>query len=328
MNSETKSKVIVFGCVGIAVLIIIILIASIASGKKNKNPEGVNLATAQQDFTIDDMVKINDETSKPNTTGSLLSQRHNRAYNFENADSIQSEDVYQSEDEEIIALQKVLQANQINTVAPTSAQLTTQPVQQPAPVAQSPVPTSTPAQINTTMQQEQETQEEATTTRRTRESRFYRGEQEQETGNTIQAVVHGEQTISDKSTLKMRLLEDMRIDDIIIPRGTYVYGVVSMTAERILINIENIRVGRNIYTVRKTVYDLDGLQGINVPENVKAEITKRATAQTIQETNTHIGSDPLSRTIGSAGTATKQILNKTAQEVKVTVKSNYQIYLK
>lgn len=317
MNSETKTKAVIFGCIGIAVLIVIILIASIASGKKKKEPEEVNLATAKESFTLSDMVIVNDETNKPNTSGSILSQRRERSYNFGGEDDT-IEDTYQSEDEEIKLLQQTLIANQAQaTTAPVPAtpKKTTQPPTSPPKTEQSPV--------------QQPQVEVAEPIKRTRESRFFRGEQERETGNTIQAVVHGEQTISDKSTLKMRLLEDMHIsNDVTIPRGTYVYGVASISQERILVNIENVRVGRNIYTVHKTVYDLDGNKGINVPENVKAEITKRATAQTIQETNTNVGSDPLSRAIGSAGTATKQIINRNQQEIKVTIKSNYQIYLR
>ena len=43
--------------------------------------------------------------------------------------------------------------------------------------------------------------------------------------NTIAACVHGTQTVSDGQALRIRLLEPMAVDDLLIPKGTVLVGV-------------------------------------------------------------------------------------------------------
>ena len=127
----------------------------------------------------------------------------------------------------------------------------------------------------------------------------------------------------------MRLLEDMYIDNITIPNGTYLYGIVNITDERIIVNIESIRLGNNIYPVSKNVFDMDGIQGINLPENLKSEIAKKAASQSIRESNTNnTGNGIIERAAGTVLNTSKNMIANNVQEIKVTIKSNYKIYLK
>ena len=175
-----------------------------------------------------------------------------------------------------------------------------------------------------------EKKEPVTEKKRRSENRFFRASEKKEVSNTVAAVVHGEQTVTNKGTLKMRLLEDLyTLDGTLIPKDTYVYGIASITAERMLISIQSVRINNNIYSLKRTVFDQDGLQGINVPDNVKAEIAKRAKAQSIQEAdvNTEVGG-LVGKGANAVVSTAKSLLSKDAQEIKITVKSNYKIYLK
>lgn len=160
-------------------------------------------------------------------------------------------------------------------------------------------------------------------------SRFFTGQKKQIISNTVAAVVHGEQTVTNGSTLKLRLLEDMQMENVNIPSGTYIYGVVSIKSDRMNVSIQSIRIGQNIYSLSKSVFDMDGLIGINLPENIKAEIAKQATAESIREAEiTSSGGNLLERGINAAEKAAKNLLSSKAKEIKVTIKANYKILLK
>jgi conjugative transposon TraM protein len=161
-------------------------------------------------------------------------------------------------------------------------------------------------------------------------SRFFRGNSKEEKGNSTPAVVQGEQTVSDGSTLLMRTLEDTYSSDgVLIPKNTYISGIVRLTEERLNIQIQSVRIGKNIYKVSKSIYDLDGLMGLNVPENVKAELARQASARALENTNARTGGSGIIDKVGGAvGDAAKSVLSKDKREIKVTVKNNYKIFLK
>jgi hypothetical protein len=116
-----------------------------------------------------------------------------------------------------------------------------------------------------------------------------------------------------------------------IPKGTSIWGVVTISSERLLVNISSVLLGKDLVPIERTVYDIDGQKGISLPPNVKAEIAKRAEAQSIQNAPTDEvlnGGGILERSAGAVVNTAKGLLSRKAEEIKVTVKSNYQIVLK
>ena len=89
------------------------------------------------------------------------------------------------------------------------------------------------------------------------------------------------------------------------------------------------RVGNSIYELKKTVYDQDGLPGIYVPLNIKAEASKEAADEVVGDLNTGIyGTDMLSTGVNAVSNAAKSVFRKKNNQIVVTVKSNYKLYLK
>lgn len=348
MDKQKKIKIIIFCIFGICALLIVYIIIKAATGSSSSQDQALtNMSTQEEsNFTVDDMMKINSKNQHSNSeSGSILASRNQREYNLESPENgrNESEDVYQSADPDVIRLQQALKngngptAPKQNTssgiVKNGQTQPTVLPVQQ-ATQQKTVQPTDAPVQnvsvLSNAKDVTQNIIEQIQDEKPQKRNRFFRAEENKVTGNTVSAVVHGEQTVSDKSTLKIRLLEDLvTLDGTLIPKDTYIYGVVSISAERININIASVKMGKNIYNLKRDVYDQDGLMGINVPENIKAEIAKRTTQDAIRESdvNTNRG-NILERTAGSVVTTTKNILSKDAGDIKVTIKSNYKIYLK
>lgn len=149
-------------------------------------------------------------------------------------------------------------------------------------------------------------------------------------GNTIEAIVSGDQKITNGSVIKLVTLQEMQLPGgMVINKGTAVFGVVKLAQDRINITVESVRIGNSIYEMQKTVYDRDGLPGIYVPLNIKAEATKEAADEVVSDMNvTSYGTDVLSTGVNAVSNAAKSVFRKKNNQVVVTVKSNYKLYLK
>jgi len=167
----------------------------------------------------------------------------------------------------------------------------------------------------------------------TKQNRFFEGRRKEKRGNTLSCAVHGEQEIMNGSTLKLRLLEDyITPDGRKIDKGTTLWGVCTLTKERMMVSIESILIGKNLMEANLEAYDLDGLRGINLPNNVKAEIAKRVKSQSVQNAPTDEILDNnngiLEKSANTVANAAKNIISRKQEEIKITVKSNYNLLLK
>ncbi|MEO7047495.1 MAG: conjugative transposon protein TraM, partial [Ferruginibacter sp.] len=75
--------------------------------------------------------------------------------------------------------------------------------------------------------------------------------------NTIQAVIHETQTIVDGSTVKLRLVNDVFINGVHIPKDNFLFGIASLHGERLGIRINSVRYISSLFPVELTVYDMD-----------------------------------------------------------------------
>ncbi|HEX8041849.1 MAG TPA: conjugative transposon protein TraM, partial [Chryseosolibacter sp.] len=82
---------------------------------------------------------------------------------------------------------------------------------------------------------------------------------ENQAGNSIEAIIHDTQELVSGSTVKMRLLNDIQINGRLIPKDQFIYGVCSISGERLTVEISSIRRGNALLPVSLEVYDLDGL---------------------------------------------------------------------
>jgi len=152
---------------------------------------------------------------------------------------------------------------------------------------------------------------------------------QREEKNAVEAVIDQNQTIVSGSIIKMRLLNDIYIHDVLIREGSFIYGKSSVNGERLEIEIKSIKSGSSIYPVDLKVYDMDGLAGVYIPGAITRDAAKQSYENSLQ--NVDIGSfDPsVKAQITSAGIgAAKTLLTKKARQVKVFVKAGYRILLR
>ena len=82
---------------------------------------------------------------------------------------------------------------------------------------------------------------------------------------TIPAEIHGNQTVQNGSIVKIRLLKDMIIKGITIPKDQFLTGICSLNSSRLLIQISSIGIDNKIIPTQILVYDLDYQTGIYIP---------------------------------------------------------------
>jgi conjugative transposon TraM protein len=147
--------------------------------------------------------------------------------------------------------------------------------------------------------------------------------------NAIQAVIHETQTIVNGSTVKLRLLNDVFINDVHIPKDNFLYGIASLRGERLSIKINSVRYNNSLFPVELSVYDMDGLNGIYIPGAITRDVAKQSADRSMQTIGL-ASLDPSwqAQAAGAGIEAAKTLVSRKVKLVKVTVKAGYQVLLR
>ena len=152
---------------------------------------------------------------------------------------------------------------------------------------------------------------------------------ENSAGNSIEAIVHDTQELVIGSTVKMRLVKDVYINGILIPKDQFVYGTAAINGERLNVTVTSIRHDDSLFPVSLAAYDLDGIEGIYVPGAITRDVAKQSSDQAIQSMQFMTMDQSVGAQAASAGmNAAKGLFSKKVKLIKVTVKAGYQVLLK
>lgn len=153
--------------------------------------------------------------------------------------------------------------------------------------------------------------------------------QDTSSADLIFAMVHGEQQVHHGSIVKLRLLEEVLIRGDKIPTGSFVFGQVSLDQDRLQIIVRSIPYKGQLYPVSLSVLDLDGIAGIHIPSSLEREVVKQSADQAVQSMGIPGMTHSLPAQIATAGIGTaKNLLSRKLRQVRVTIKSGYQVLLK
>ncbi|MFR1361715.1 conjugative transposon protein TraM [Alistipes ihumii] len=150
---------------------------------------------------------------------------------------------------------------------------------------------------------------------------------------TVRACVASTQVIRAGSTVQLRLLEAVRIDDTVIPRNTPLYGLATISGMRLQVIVSSVEYGGRIFAVEAVAYDLDGQPGLNVPNSRERTALKEALASVGQTAGTSVnvtrsaGQQVLSELARGGLQASSQYVAGKLREVKITLKANHQLLL-
>lgn len=151
--------------------------------------------------------------------------------------------------------------------------------------------------------------------------------------NSIRASVYQTITISNGKEVQLRLQEPMRAGNMLIPANTILTGSAKIGGERLHITITSIQYADNVIPVEMEVYDMDGMQGIFVPNSDEVTAMKEIAANmgTSMGSSITITDDAGSQLAADLGRSliqgTSQFFSKKMREVKVTLKAGYKVLL-
>lgn len=119
-----------------------------------------------------------------------------------------------------------------------------------------------------------ETQEVVKRTRQT--SDFFNTLSENEPqSNLIKAIIDEDIKAVDGSRVRLRLLDDIEIGSVVMPKGSYIYAIMSgFGSQRVKGSVKSLLYKDELIKVSLSIYDTDGLEGLYVPSSSFRETSK------------------------------------------------------
>jgi hypothetical protein len=143
------------------------------------------------------------------------------------------------------------------------------------------------------------------------------------------AIIAENQKVSQGSTVKLRIMDTLVIDNQIIPKGQFIYGICQVANQRLILNIKTIRLGTSILPVDLSVYDLDAMPGINAPEAITTNAIRSGSNNAVQSLQLTSMDQSITTQLAGAGVeAAKGLFGKKIKRIRVRLKGGYQVLLR
>jgi conjugative transposon TraM protein len=147
--------------------------------------------------------------------------------------------------------------------------------------------------------------------------------------NAIEATIPETQTVVTGATIKLVLSNDVTVNDMQLPSGTLIYGIASLSNERLKISITSIRFQNSILPVSLEVYDMDGQEGIYVPGSINRTVAKESANNAVSGIGTTTVDNSVGAEAASAGIeVAKTLFSKKVKLIKLTVNAGYKVLLR
>ena len=84
----------------------------------------------------------------------------------------------------------------------------------------------------------------------------------------IKAIIDEDLKAVDGSRVRLRLLADVQIGNLFMPKGSYIYAIMSgFSSQRVKGTVKSVLLYDEIIKVNLSLYDTDGLEGLYVPSS-------------------------------------------------------------
>ena len=151
----------------------------------------------------------------------------------------------------------------------------------------------------------------------------------------IQAIIDEDIKAVDGSRVRLRLLDDLEINESVVKRGTYLYATVSgFSSGRVKGTIGSILVNDELVKVSLSLYDTDGMEGLYVPNSSFRETSKDVASGAMSgnmSMNTGTYGNSLAQwgmqAVNNAYQKTSNAISKAIKKNKVKLKYGTFVYL-
>jgi len=130
------------------------------------------------------------------------------------------------------------------------------------------------------------------------------------------------------STIRLRLLDSVRLKNVMIPSGHFVFGLCRIVNQRLLLDIKNIRLGEQIIPVDLTVYGLDGMAGISAPDALVGDAASTGAVDAASGISVY-GMEGVAGQVAGAGIdAAKSLFSRKVKVVRVRIRAGDKVLLR
>ncbi|MGL5254555.1 MAG: conjugative transposon protein TraM [Brevinema sp.] len=151
----------------------------------------------------------------------------------------------------------------------------------------------------------------------------------------IKAIIDENIKAIDGSRVRLRLLDDVEINEAVVKRGSYIYAIMSgFGSQRVKGNVNSLMVDDELVKVSLSIYDTDGLEGLYVPSSSFRETSKDVASSAMNGTmSMNNGNTDNSFTqwgmqaVQNAYTRTSNAISKSIKKNSVKLKYGSFVYL-
>ena len=138
----------------------------------------------------------------------------------------------------------------------------------------------------------------------------------------IKAIIDENVKAVDGSRVRLRLLDDIEINETVVPKGSYIYAIMSgFGSQRVKGSVKSILVDDELIKVSLSIYDTDGLEGF-VPGSAFRETTKDV-ASGAMSGNMNMGTTSSNNSLSQWGMqAITNAYQKTSNAIGKAIKKN------
>lgn len=131
------------------------------------------------------------------------------------------------------------------------------------------------------------------------------------------------------SRIRFRLLEDIFVGNRKLDKGSILYGQISgFSMQRVDLKIVSVYTKGEIFPVNLSIYDVDGMKGLYVPQSVFREMIREMGSNSVQGTQMDMGSEGFFTSIGSKlFTSTSKSIANLIKTNKAELKYNSYVFL-
>lgn len=131
------------------------------------------------------------------------------------------------------------------------------------------------------------------------------------------------------SRIRLRLLEDIFVGNKKLSKGSILYGQISGFAmQRVNLSIVSVFTKGEIYPVNLSIYDVDGMKGLYVPESIFRDMIREMGSNSVQGTQMDMGGQGFFTSIGSKlFTSTSKSIANLIKTNKAKLKYNSYVFL-
>lgn len=141
----------------------------------------------------------------------------------------------------------------------------------------------------------------------------------------IKAIIDEDVKAVDGSRVRLRLLDDIEINQITVPKGSYLYATISgFSSQRVKGSIKSILVNDELIKVSLSLYDTDGLEGLYVPSSNFRETTKDVASGAMNNTSslTQSSTSPGNALVQWGNQAITNAVQKTSNAISKSIRKN------